>query len=161
VNQGPVLKNGSTGNDVKRVQRILVMIKSLDFMSIDGIFGAKTDRGVRSFQASNGLVEDGVVGSQTWSAFPADPKTAELRLGSRGATVEALQRGLRKFGGANTQTDPGNFDGVFGPKTDSSVRAYQAAQGLTVDGIVGDRTWWIPAGAAGATLASLAALTTT
>jgi len=29
-----------------------------------------------------------------------------------------------------------------------------------VDGIVGDMTWWVPAGAAGATLASLAGLTT-
>lgn len=72
----------------------------------------------------------------------------------------ALQRALLKFRGANTPTDPGGSDGVFGAKTESAVRAYQTAQRLTVDGAVGDRTWWAPAGAAGATLASLAELTT-
>jgi peptidoglycan hydrolase-like protein with peptidoglycan-binding domain len=40
------------------------------------------------------------------------------------------------------------------------VKAYQTQQGLTADGIVGDKTWWNPAGAAGATLASLSGLTT-
>jgi hypothetical protein len=40
------------------------------------------------------------------------------------------------------------------------VRAYQGDHAISVDGIVGDRTWWVPAGAAGATLASLAGLTT-
>jgi hypothetical protein len=40
------------------------------------------------------------------------------------------------------------------------VQAYQQQAGIAVDGIVGDKTWWVPAGAAGATLASLARLTT-
>jgi hypothetical protein len=40
------------------------------------------------------------------------------------------------------------------------VRAYQTQQNITVDGIVGDQTWWNPAGAAGATLVSLAGLVT-
>jgi len=38
------------------------------------------------------------------------------------------------------------------------VRAYQSEQNITVDGVVGNQTWWVPAGAAGATLASLAGL---
>jgi hypothetical protein len=40
------------------------------------------------------------------------------------------------------------------------VRAYQTRQSITVDGVVGDQTWWVPAGAAGATLAKLAGLVT-
>ena len=44
--------------------------------------------------------------------------------------------------------------------TDAAVRAYQGDRGVAVDGIVGDQTWWVPAGAAGATLASLSGLTT-
>jgi len=54
----------------------------------------------------------------------------------------------------------GAADGMFGPNTEAAVKAYQTQQGLTVDGVVGDRTWWTPAGGAGATLASLSELTT-
>jgi murein L,D-transpeptidase YcbB/YkuD len=52
------------------------------------------------------------------------------------------------------------WSSVFGPQTTAAVRAYQGDIGVAVDGIVGDQTWWTPAGGAGATLASLAGLTT-
>jgi putative chitinase len=53
-----------------------------------------------------------------------------LKLGSEGEDVKKLQI---KLG-----VDP---IGKFGPKTDAAVRAWQAANGLTADGIVGDGTW--------------------
>ena len=37
--------------------------------------------------------------------------------------------------------DPGPADGVFGRMTDTAVRNYQAAMGITVDGLVGQETW--------------------
>lgn len=40
MNTGPILQNGSTGVEVKRLQRILVMLKLLDYRGIDGIFTA-------------------------------------------------------------------------------------------------------------------------
>jgi peptidoglycan hydrolase-like protein with peptidoglycan-binding domain len=160
MNQGPTLRKGSTGDEVKRAQRILVMIQLLSFRGIDGFFGTKTDRAVRWFQLGKGLMEDGVIGPATWSVLPANPGTEELHLGDRSKAVQALQRGLIKFSGANTQAAPGNFDGIFGPNTEAKVVAYQVAQSITANGIVGDSTWWSPAGAAGATLASLAELTT-
>jgi peptidoglycan hydrolase-like protein with peptidoglycan-binding domain len=160
MNSGPTLGMGATGADVTRLQRLLVEMKLLDSTGIDGSFGAVTDQVVRDFQASAGLVVDGVVGSATWSALPADPDTPLLASGASGPEVAALQRGLTVYSTEDPATNPGAVDGSFGPMTESAVRAYQGDRGVVVDGVVGDATWWVPAGAAGATLASLAGLTT-
>ena len=101
-----------------------------------------------------------MVGQATWNALPADPNTPRLARGSTGSAVSALQKALATFGGANTPTDPGPIEGDFGPRTETAVRAYQTDRGVIADGVVGDQTWWVPAGAAGRTLASLASLVT-
>ena len=74
--------------------------------------------------------------------------------------MSALQQGLTTYSTEDPAVNPGAIDGDFGPMTDAAVRAYQADRGVGVDGIVGDQTWWVPAGAAGATLATLSGLTT-
>jgi peptidoglycan hydrolase-like protein with peptidoglycan-binding domain len=58
-----------------------------------------------------------------------------LRQGLDGADVHALQDRLADLG-YNTGTP----DGVFGPKTDTAVRAFQESMGMTVDGLVGRQT---------------------
>ena len=161
MNTGSTLKSGSTGADVRRLHRILVMIKLLDYTKVTGTFGPLTEQAVKSFQASNGLTVNGVVGTQTWHALPADPKTPRLTHGATGLGVAALQQGLKRYSPTRgAATDPGPVDGDFGPLTLCAVRAYQSERGVMMDGIVGDLTWWVPAGGAGATLASLAGLTT-
>jgi peptidoglycan hydrolase-like protein with peptidoglycan-binding domain len=160
MNSGPVLQHGSTGGDVRRLQRILVMIKLLDYTGIDGTFGSQTQDAVRAFQAGTHLTVDGIVGVHTWSALPADPRTPRLAQGDSGSDVEALQNGLTRYHRGGQGTDPGPVDGIFGPQTEQAVREYQTERGLPADGIVGNLTWWVPAGAAGATLASLAGATT-
>jgi hypothetical protein len=49
--------------------------------------------------------------------------------------VTALQQRLNELG-----FDPNGIDGIFGPGTESAVKAFQQANGLTVDGIVGPIT---------------------
>src|SRR5690348_936479 len=160
MNSGPTLQQGSTGDDVRRLQRILVMIKELDYTGIDGDFGPNTKAAVESFQQGEGLAVDGIVGPNTWGALPADPHTPLLQRGATGADVRRLQTGLHAYAGGGQGADPGPIDGDFGPRTEHAVRVYQSERGVAVDGIVGDRTWWVPAGAAGATLASLSGATT-
>ncbi len=58
-----------------------------------------------------------------------------LHKGDRGAGVKALQNLLAKAGYTVA------VDGIFGAKTLEAVKAYQAYHGLTVDGVVGPKTW--------------------
>jgi peptidoglycan hydrolase-like protein with peptidoglycan-binding domain len=158
MNSGPTLSVGSTGHDVRRLQRIFVMTKAMAPSGITGTFDAATEQVVKDFQGGAGLAVDGIVGPATWGALPGDPNTTLLSRGSTGTVVAALQQGLKTY--STPATDPGPVDGDFGPMTEAAVRAYQLDRAVTVDGIVGDMTWWVPAGAAGATLASLSGLTT-
>jgi len=158
MNSGPTLSIGATGHDVRRLQRIFVMTKTLAPSNITGTFDVTTEQAVKDFQQGAGLTVDGIVGPATWQALPADPNTPVLALGASGSVVTALQQGLKKY--STPATDPGPADGDFGPKTEAAVKAYQQDRAIHVDGIVGDQTWWAPAGAAGATLASLSGLTT-
>lgn len=61
--------------------------------------------------------------------------TRDLSLGCQGSDVTTLQKNLRTLGYYS-----GTIDGDFGPMTDSAVRAYQRANGLYVDGVVGPIT---------------------
>lgn len=66
---GPLLRRGATGDDVVRLQNALY-IAGHDPGKADGIFGPKTERAVRDFQAQYALLVDGVVGPKTWAALP-------------------------------------------------------------------------------------------
>ena len=158
MNNGPTISIGSTGHDVRRLQRIFVMTKVLAPSNITGTFDSTTEQAVKDFQQGAGLTVDGIVGPITWQALPADPNTPLLARGASGSVVTALQKGLKKY--STPATDPGAVDGDFGAQTEAAVKAYQQDRGVQADGIVGDQTWWAPAGAAGATLASLSGLTT-
>lgn len=63
-----VLKQGSTGDDVKTVQKKL---KNWGYYtgSVDGIFGKQTKEAVKYFQRKNGLSVDGIVGKKTLKAL--------------------------------------------------------------------------------------------
>lgn len=57
------LRLNSKGNDVRWLQ--VELNKRGYHLVVDGIFGVKTDEAVRAFQADNGLVVDGIVGTAT------------------------------------------------------------------------------------------------
>ena len=139
----PMLYRGCTGDAVKTLQDKL---NTLGYNSgnVDGIFGAKTYAAVTAFQKANSLGVDGIVGKLTWAklydATPVNvtPVTTQpmLRTGSRGDAVRKLQEMLNAKG-----YTCGNVDGIFGSKTYAAVLAFQKANGLGADGIVGPLTW--------------------
>jgi hypothetical protein len=61
-----------------------------------------------------------------------------LRQGSRNDQAKLLQRLLNK---RRLATPPLKEDGVFGPRTQAAVRAFQAQQRLLVDGVAGPQVW--------------------
>lgn len=60
------LKNGSTGEEVRKLQQQLKTSGYSD-LAVDGIYGAKTEAAVRDYQAKNGLDVDGIAGQNTQS----------------------------------------------------------------------------------------------
>ena len=61
----PTLKKGARGNITKLLQEKLVSL-GYNTNGIDGIFGIGTKKAVMSFQKSNRLIVDGIVGQNTW-----------------------------------------------------------------------------------------------
>ncbi len=105
-------------------------------------FDLPTDHAVRAFQQRRGLIVDGIVGPQTYTALAG----AGWRLGDRilnftaghlmrGDDVSELQERLLSLG-----FSPRRVDGLFGPDTDRAVRAFQRGCGLVADGAVGPAT---------------------
>ena len=73
------------------------------------------------------------------SSYPGTP----LRRGSTGPNVVVIQTALNRI----AQSYPAipklsTVDGIFGSRTEASVRAMQQIFGLTPDGIVGPATWY-------------------
>ena len=139
----PMVYWGCTGDAVKTLQEKL-NAKGFHSGNVDGIFGAKTYAAVTAFQKANSLGVDGIVGKLTWAklydATPVNvtPATTQpmLRTGSRGDAVRKLQELLNAKG-----YTCGSVDGIFGSKTYAAVLAFQKANGLAADGIVGSLTW--------------------
>ncbi len=74
----PTLRSGATGVKVRILQRALAEA-GFDPGAIDGDFGGHTDAAVRNYQASEGLLADGVVGAKTIATLGlGEPATRSL-----------------------------------------------------------------------------------
>lgn len=155
---GTSLQRGSEGPEVRHVQERLLALgfmSARDFNTGPGVFGPRTEAAVTAFQAARKLGVDGVVGPKTLAALgtstgpvaaPAKPKTGArdtgaaltgrppLREGSEGVLVKALQRRLNRYGASL------GLDGEFGPVTERALMAFQKANGMAQDGVVGPET---------------------
>jgi peptidoglycan hydrolase-like protein with peptidoglycan-binding domain len=137
---------GSTGDDVKRLQRVLArQLLWKPFGPITGMFDASVETSVKDFQQSNGLTVDGIVGPATWAKLPAYREASPtLRNGSTGPGVAWLQQVMKGSAVAILfPAYPGAVDGIMGPQTVTALKDLQTWAGVAATGVADDTTWFI------------------
>lgn len=164
---GTPLRVGSRGPSVVQAQVMLNRVgenyPAIPRVATDGIFGELTEAAVRHFQEIFDLTPDGIIGEATWyqlvRLYVGVTNLAELesqgqtfyainwqapnnlQSGSRGQKVSQLQYMLNVMAEYVSSIPPVAVDGIFGPRTQEAVRAFQRFAGLPEDGIVGPQTW--------------------
>lgn len=144
-----VIRAGSMGEVVRRLQ---ARLQELGYYTsrLDGVYLTDDIEAVRAFQSANGLKVDGKAGYETQTALYSDSAirgnanittdsssalVSTLRYGSEGAEVTTLQNRLIALGYL-----AGSADGKFGRDTKAAVIAFQKANQLDADGVVGADT---------------------
>ncbi|SDJ02655.1 Peptidoglycan-binding (PGRP) domain of peptidoglycan hydrolases-containing protein [Lentzea albidocapillata subsp. violacea] len=124
----PNVKIGATGPTVQSAQHLL---RHRGYnIAADGDFGPATESAVKQFQTSAGLRADGEVGPLTW------PKLiVSVQRGNNSEAVKAAQIQLNRYGYGLV------VDGDFGGGTYNAAVAFQTAQQLENNGIIGPMTW--------------------
>lgn len=161
---GTPVRRGQSGANVRAVQTALNTVGdvfvTIPEVSVDGVFGAGTERSVIAFQRLFGLVDDGIVGRATWDKLFDLQEVIEsdcifstlsentrpfpgtiLRQGSRGADVRYVQNLINVIRRALPILPLLSADGIYGDSTREAVTSFQRIFGLSADGLVGSRTW--------------------
>jgi len=143
--RGPLLRTGSTGEQVKQLQSRLIELGYLGGTA-DGQFGPATENAVRLFQQQHGLDVDGKVGPETSALLtgssakpfvvtPTPAPTPTPTPAASASDTEKLQARLKELGYYT-----GQVDGLTGPATKAAIRLFQQRNGLDADGVVGPAT---------------------
>ena len=165
---GTPIRRGSSGPYVVVIQTSLNRIAQNypaipKIQNVDGIFGSRTEASVRKFQEIFGLTVDGIVGKATWYAlvrlYTAVTQLSELRSqgqrfytinweypnslypGEQGNKIRHLQYMLSMLSEFIDNIPSLSVDGIYGPATESAVRAAQRWFGLPVTGVTDSDTW--------------------
>ena len=157
---GTLLRVGSSGSDVLKMQRYLNIISDvyagIGKLVPDGIFGSRTKASVQSFQRLFGLSPDGIIGQLTWDRIIAvkneiqngsysepavslplaseEPVFEELSLGSRGEAVTEYQRLVNRIAAQSGEISAVEENGVFGFALQNATRCLQKLLGAEQNG---------------------------
>ena len=157
-----VLRTGSAGTAVRELQFYLYLMSayesSIPPVSIDGKFGADTERAVRAYQRFAGLTVDGVVGRTTWNSlygrasqlrssgpvvtlkrlpYPGTP----LTVGSSGDTVLYYNLLLQRIAYYFSSVEAPPLADRYTDETAAATRSAQQLLGLEQTGIADADTW--------------------
>ncbi len=159
-----ILRLGDSGENVLFFQFHLNYLSafydSIPAIDVDGIYGSATEQAVRDAQATFGLIQDGIVGINTWNAiydaYLGIVKTVPLEyiegntvpyqgvvltLGSESDEVILLQEYLNYIARTYTEIPTLPVTGYYGSRTREAVVAFQRRYGLPVSGNVNGPTW--------------------
>lgn len=159
-----ILKLKSRGDDVRRLQLMLIDLKMLGKHGADGKFGNKTLKAVKDYQRKYGLKADGVgvVGKQTWASLIGnydrnhtsyipdnssklnDSYTNEETFVKKTKSMSTpLPANWDKYN-ANQKVQyylnkigfkVGNINGDIGAQSSSALIIFQFSQGISITGI--------------------------
>ena len=157
-----VLRTGSSGTAVRELQFYLYLMSayesSIPPVSIDGKFGADTERAVRAYQRFAGLTVDGVVGRTTWNSlygrasqlrssgpvvtlkrlpYPGTP----LTVGSSGSAVLYYALLLQRIAYYFDSVENPPLSDQYTDETAAATRSAQQLLGLEQTGIADADTW--------------------
>lgn len=158
---GNPVRVGDIGNDVATIQiklnRIGENYPSIPKIEVDGVFAQETEKAVKEFQRIFNLTPDGIVGKSTWYKINyiytgvkelgelssegigiediERPFTSDLKRGSYGVEVKALQYYLNFLSYFISDIPSVVVDGVFGKNTEDAVKAFQKMNDLVPTGI--------------------------
>src|SRR4051812_26254946 len=143
------LAPGAKGSQVLVLQKALVKLGFMTNAQLQtgpGVYGPRTTAAVKAFQKRNKLAQTGTFGSAARAAMkkalakpskPAAPKVTapavSLRLGQKGAAVLQLQKALTKVG-SMTAAQVATGPGIYGPRTQSAVKSFQAKWHVSASG---------------------------
>lgn len=120
-----------------RVLQCLVSSHGVHPLKTSGLYDAATRQAVLAFQKHSGLRATGVVDRSTWTSLLARGHAPVLARGSRGGSVQRLQRSLNAAVGHGRV----RVDGTFGRSTALAVRRYRRHLGLPPAAVVTHRVW--------------------
>jgi peptidoglycan hydrolase-like protein with peptidoglycan-binding domain len=134
----PVLEPGAKGAAVRTLQCFL---NDADYgpVLVDGSYGRQTRAAVARVESGfeGAAPHPGRIDRGMWVLLISRSMgNGTLRQGATGPEVTTLQRALRAAGGTIA------VDGVFGPQTTRVVKQFQQANAITVDGVVGEETYF-------------------
>ncbi len=144
-----VLKSGMVHEDIQVLQQELLELGFFKTENTTVFYGSATEEALIQFQIANNLEADGIFGKGTYETLQA-VKTAkglekenialvfdrDITLEMRGDDIRLVQEALKGL----EYLDIDNCTEYYGTLTQEAIIAFQEANGLKPDGIVGLRT---------------------
>lgn len=133
-----LLKEGVEHASVAELQARLMELGFMENDEPTQYYGAVTANAVKVFQRQNGLEQDGITGTETFSAImQPDAKHYAVALGVSGSDVKRIQNRLYELGYLPTSD---TVNGTFDEQTEKAVIKLQEMNQLIADGKVGSQT---------------------